>query len=86
MATTMTLRGMDEESAAALKERARQEGISLNALMLKLLKESLGLVKKRRCNEYYDLDSLAGTWSESDSVEFAQVTSVFEKIDEEMWK
>jgi len=82
----MTLRGMDEQCAVALKERARQEGTSLNALMLKLLKESLGINKKKRTTEYHDLDSLAGTWSTSDAAEFAQATAVFEKIDEDMWK
>ena len=86
MATTMTLRGVDEQCASALKERARQEGVSLNTLVLMLIKESLGLDKKKRCTEYSDLDSLAGTWSASDAAEFAQATAVFEKIDEEMWK
>ncbi|MDD2851992.1 MAG: hypothetical protein PHY09_08870 [Desulfuromonadaceae bacterium] len=54
--------------------------------MLKLLKESLGIDKKKRTTEYHDLDGLAGTWSSSDAAEFAQATAVFEKIDEDMWK
>jgi hypothetical protein len=86
MATTMTLRGIDEQCAAALKERAQLEGLSLNSYILKLLKESLGLSKKKRSTEFDDLDGLAGTWSVADAAEFAQATAVFEKIDDEMWK
>ena len=83
---TMTLRGIDERIAAVLKEKARKEGSSVNALMLRLLKESLGIDKKKRGVVYDDLDHLAGTWSKKDAAEFERATSVFEKVDEEMWK
>jgi plasmid stability protein len=39
---TMTLRGIDEQTARALKERASREGASVNAVTLRLLRESLG--------------------------------------------
>ena len=84
--TTMTLRGIDDRIAAVLKEKARKEGTSVNALMLRLLKESLGIEKKKRGVVYDDLDHLAGTWSKKDAAEFERATSVFEKVDEEMWK
>ncbi len=84
--TTMTLRGVDEKITAALKEKARKEGISVNALMLRVLKESLGLEKKKRGVVYDDLDHLAGTWSKKDAAEFERAAAVFEKVDEEMWK
>lgn len=83
---TMTLRGIDERIAAVLKEKARKEGTSVNALMLRILKESLGIEKKKRGAVYDDLDHLAGTWSKKDAAEFERVTSVFEKVDEDMWK
>ena len=83
---TMTLRNIDDRISTALKEKARKEGTSVNALMLKLLKESLGLDKKKRGVVYDDLDHLAGTWSNKDAAEFERATAVFEKVDEEMWK
>jgi hypothetical protein len=83
---TMTLRGIDERIAAVLKEKARKEGTSVNALTLRLLKESLGIEKKKRGVVYDDLDHLAGTWSKKDAAEFERATAVFEKVDEEMWK
>jgi hypothetical protein len=44
--TTMTLHGVDDAIAAILKEKARQEETSVNAVMLKILRESLGIDKK----------------------------------------
>ena len=84
--TTMTLRGIDDSVSGALKEKARQEGSSVNTVMLRILKESLGIEKKKRNAVYHDLDHLAGTWSAQDAAEFERATAVFEKVDEDMWK
>jgi plasmid stability protein len=83
---TMTLRGIDERIAEALKERAKQEGTSVNSVTLRLLQESLGLEKRKRSAVYTDLDHLAGTWSREDAAEFERHTAVFEQVDEEIWK
>jgi len=84
--TTMTLRGVDDTIANSLKEIARREDSSVNSVILRIIKESLGIDKKRRDAVYDDLDHLAGTWSEQDATEFESATSVFEKVDEDMWK
>ncbi|HXV21673.1 MAG TPA: hypothetical protein VD811_11875 [Desulfuromonadales bacterium] len=83
---TMTLRGIDEKTAEALKERAQKEGTSVNAVTLRLIRESLGLDKRKRNVIYSDLDHLAGTWSQEQASEFERNTAVFEKVDEEIWK
>lgn len=67
---TMTLRGIDEQTARALKERASREGASVNAVILRLLRESPHLEKRKHCATYSDLDHLAGTWSREDEDEF----------------
>jgi len=82
---TMTLRGIDEKTAEALKEKARSEGTSVNAVTLRLLRESLGLEKRKRSVRYSDLDHLAGTWTAEEEAEFERNTSAFEKVDEGMW-
>ena len=83
---TMTLRGIDEKMAEALKERAQKEGTSINAVTLRLIRESLGLDKRKRNVIHNDLDHLAGTWSQEEVAEFERNTAVFEKVDEEIWK
>ncbi len=82
----MTLRGIDERLAKKLKESAEKEGMSMNAFVLKTLKQELKLGKKARSQEYHDLDMLAGTWKEEDAAEFEKNTAVFESVDEGMWK
>ena len=83
---TMTIRGIDDEVSKLLKDRAKSEDISVNGLILKMIKESLGIEKKKRTKTYRDLDHLAGTWSEKDLNEFQKRVEDMEKIDEEIWK
>jgi len=84
--TTMTLRGIDEPLSQTLKELARNQGVSLNTLALRLIREAAGVDKRKRTLEYHDLDTLAGTWSDKDELEFKNATQSFEAIDDEMWK
>ena len=82
----MTIRGLDDVTVKALKDKAKQEGTSVNTILLKILKEDLGLKKKSRIVVYNDLDHLAGTWNEKDFVEFQERVEDFEKIDAKLWK
>ena len=63
---TLSLRNIDAEMADALKKRAKCEGRSINATVLNLLREAVGITKKKRTKVYHDLDNLVGTWSEKD--------------------
>lgn len=83
--TTMTLRGIDEPLSQALKELARNQGVSLNTLALRLIREATGVDKRKRTVEHHDLDMLAGTWSDNDELEFKNATRSLEAIDEGMW-
>lgn len=82
----MTIRGLDDMTMKALKDRAKQDGSSINAALLKILRNELGLEKKRHTIVYHDLDHLAGTWDKKDLSDFRRNVKEFEKIDEKMWK
>ena len=84
--TTMTLRGIDEPLAQALKDLARNQGVSLNTLALRLIREATGVDKRKRTLVHHDLDALAGTWDKEDEVSFKTNIRSLETIDEEMWK
>ena len=81
----LTIRGLDEETTTALKHAAEQKGLSVNGLVVRIIRESLGF-EKRKKPTYTDLDHLAGTWSEKEYTEFERNTSSFEAIDESLWK
>ncbi len=83
---TLSLRGIDDEMSEALKREAKRTNMSINTTVLNLIRESIGLKKKKWTRVYTDLDELAGTWSEKDGKEFRENTSIFERIDEELWK
>lgn len=83
---TITIRGIDNEAAKALKEKAKKEGGSVNSIVLRIVRESLGLKKKSRTAVHNDLDYLAGTWNEKEYKEFQKRTADFEVIDEILWK
>jgi plasmid stability protein len=82
----ITIRGIDNEIAKALKERAKKEDTSINSIVLRIVREALGLEKKKRTVIYTDLDHLAGTWDKKDYVEFQRKVADFETIDKNIWK
>ena len=86
MNLNMHLRGVDAILMSNLKKKAHDENISLNSLVLLLLRRSLGLSGQRNLAIYHDLDSLAGTWTKQQAKAFTKQISDFEQIDKEIWK
>lgn len=84
--TTMTIRGIDDTLAQTLKNLAHSQGMSINALTLRLIREATGVDKKRRTTLHHDLDSLAGTWSSHEENEFRSATEQFELVDAALWQ
>jgi plasmid stability protein len=82
----MTVRGLDDDTIKALKEKAMREGASINTTLVKILRKELGIEKKRRTVVYHDLDHLAGTWDKKDYSEFQKNVKDFEVIDKKMWE
>ena len=83
----MTLRGLDPQLAARLREVARREGKSMNQTALDALRQQFGLDKSRRFTEVHrDLDHLFGSWDED---EFASIQGKIDserRIDPELWQ
>jgi hypothetical protein len=82
----ITLRGIDEELEAALKNAAKENGESVNKTLLRLLRGALDLDKPKLYREYHDIDHLAGTWTEADAEEFLNTQEGFRQVDEDLWK
>jgi plasmid stability protein len=82
---TMSIRGLDSQELARLKNRAEQEGSSLNSLVLRLLQGGMPLESKAM-KKYDDLNALAGSWSDEDVQEFARNTAAFTEVDSSLWK
>lgn len=83
----LSLRGIDEKTATRLKSEARRCGLSVNALVLQLIRQGVGLKPPEPQRVvHHDLDSLAGTWSEKDTAAFLEAVSDFEQVDKALWQ
>jgi plasmid stability protein len=77
-----TIRGVPETVDAALRERARAAGKSLNEVAIEALAEGVGVAgapTKRR-----NFEHIAGTWKEDKA--FDEAIADQRRIDEDLWK
>jgi len=77
-----TIRGIPPALDAALRERAKSAGKSLNEATLEALIEGAGLTGVRRKRR--DLSDIAGTWQPDE--EFDAVLAEHDQVDEDLWK
>ena len=84
---SISIRGIDEKLAALLKKKASLENKSVNQFVLETLKKELGLKKEKRfTQEWSDLDSLFGKWSQEEFLQIQEKITSERQIDEEIWK
>jgi hypothetical protein len=84
--TSIHVRKVDDNLLARLKQEARQQKLSVNTLVLVLLRYGLGMERRRKLPVYHDLDQFIGTWGADDLKEFKKNMADFEKIDEDLWR
>jgi len=83
----LSLRGLDDETAKQLKGEARRRGLSVNALVIQLIRRGVGLAKpESRKPIHHDLDALAGTWNKQETTRFLKTVADFGAIDEGLWR
>jgi hypothetical protein len=58
--------------------------MSLNSIILKVLRDSLGLAGAAEA--FHDLDPLAGAWTPAEAEAFRAAIETFERIDQAMWQ
>lgn len=80
----ITIRGVPQEISRALEKEKKRRGTSLNQTVLDLLGQYFGL----NSDSSFDngLSKLAGTWTKADLNAFEKNTSIFNSIDQEVWK
>lgn len=83
--TSITIHGLEDPLDSLIRERARQQGLSLNKAIKQLLAESLGVSQDGQKNRN-DFEDLCGTWSQEDLVEFARNTHGFSIVDPKDWE
>lgn len=82
MSRQYTIRAVPEEVDRALRQRARREARSLNAVVVEAL--ARGLELEAEPVRHTDLDDLIGTWQEDP--DFDRAVADFERVDGDAWK
>ncbi|HHP7235959.1 MAG TPA: antitoxin [Desulfobacterales bacterium] len=83
---TITVRGIDETLAEELKKTAKEEGKSVNQLVLDSIKGRLGIGDERKFTiVYHDMDHLFGKWTQKEFEKIQGKIDAERKIDKELW-
>ena len=82
MRTQYTIRAVPDAIDRAVRQRAKREAKSLNAVVVEALARGLELDATPAVHT--DLDHLVGTWQEDP--EFDRAIAAFERIDEDGWE
>lgn len=82
---SITIHKIDDDLEEQLSKLATEEGVSLNHLIKRLLRERFGL-DDHKVDHRSDFEEFCGQWSDEDAAEFEAATSDFSQIDSEVWK
>jgi len=84
----ITLRNLPPELARTIRQKAEEQGTSINKAVIKLLAEGTGVRDKKKGKKrlHNDLDALAGAWTKEEAVEFDKALAAQRTIDPDLWK
>ena len=84
----ITLRNLPPELAKTIRQKAEEQGTSMNRAVIRLLQEGTGIRGKKNGGKslHHDLDSLAGSWTRDEAEEFDKSLASQRTIDLELWK
>ena len=84
MSRSITIRDLDEASAAWIAQEAARRGVEEQAILKDLIRQSIGHEKDLPI--YRDLGDLAGTWTKEEAAEFRSATEPFSRVDQDLWR
>ena len=82
----ITLRNLDPDMEREIRRIAKEEGKSLNRVLIDMISQITGLKEGKEKRPSEALKKLAGGWSEEDASTFFDSIKSCEQIDEELWK
>ena len=82
--STISIHDLPTELTQRIKEKAKNEGLSLNKTLKKLLEQAMGF-KPTPALQVNIFQDLSGVWSTDDLQEFEQVSQDQSQIDPSDW-
>lgn len=81
---SISVHGVDKETEKTIKERAKNEGKSVNKVVKELIAKALGLGDKPLDNRAM-FEDLSGVWTEAEEREFLDSIADLGTTDEKDW-
>lgn len=82
---SITIHGLEDPLNERIQEKARQQGLSLNKTIKKLLAESVGLKEPAPRDRRKQFLDLFGIWTKEDAEEFNKNVRDIRKVDPQDW-
>jgi hypothetical protein len=82
---SITIHGVDDHLAGALKRLAEENQTSVNRTVKRLLEEVLGMKPRERARHYDDFAQYCGLWSTEELTEFEVGTADMTAVDPLDW-
>lgn len=83
---SITIHSLEDPLNTLIREKARQQGLSLNKTIKQLLAEKLGLSEVEQTDSVNEFADLCGVWSKEEQTEFDKNSASCNRIDPEDWK
>ena len=83
---SMTIHSMDEKLYKKIKNKAHENGLSLNKTIKRLLEEALGIKNEIDINNRDEFVEFLGVWSKEEMKEFELNIKDLESIDKSDWQ
>lgn len=81
--SSITIHNLDAELDQLIRQKATEEGTSLNTTIKRLLHQALGLNKSKKNADY---SQFVGVWSEDEYAEFHDAIKDVETIHPDEWR
>lgn len=81
----ITIHNLENSLANILRRRAKQDGISLNQTIKRLLAAAVGL-RGKKAPRAGDFRRFCGVWGDKEANEFSAALKDFERLNAEDWK
>ncbi|MEA2165073.1 MAG: hypothetical protein QOK37_3200 [Thermoanaerobaculia bacterium] len=75
----MTIRGLSKEVSGKLLRLSRERGCSVNALVVQILSDAVGVARRERLARY-------ATWTPEELAQFEEAVSAQRVIDDSLWR
>ena len=83
---TITVRGIDSVLSEKMKQAAKQEGKSVNQVVIDTIRQHFGMAKEKKFTAvYHDLDHIFGRWSQEEFDKIQEKIDTERKTDKELW-